>query len=101
MEEKRIAAAADAIRSACGDAEIGLILGSGLADSIAPLAGEHVLPYDSIPGFPLSTVPGHKSEWVSGMLQGKRVCIMRGRFHYYEGYDVRDLTLPVRVMKRL
>ncbi len=92
--------AAAAIRSACGEAEIGLILGSGLAQSIA-LENARTIAYDKIPGFPVSTAPGHQSEWVCGELGGKRVCLMRGRFHLYEGYPMEKIALPVRVMKRL
>ncbi|AOM82740.1 purine-nucleoside phosphorylase [Salisediminibacterium beveridgei] len=81
--------------------EIGLILGSGLgvlADEIeAPL----VIPYHEIPGFPASTVSGHKGQLVIGELQGKRVVAMQGRFHFYEGYDMQLVTLPVRVMRAI
>lgn len=97
---ERVRKAADAIRSACGGTEIGLILGSGLADSI-DLADARTIRYEEIPGFPISTAAGHKSEWVTGTLGGRRVCMMRGRFHYYEGWTPEDIILPVRVMKVL
>jgi len=96
----RVQKAAEVIRAACGNADIGLILGSGLADTVK-LENAVTIPYADIPGFPISTVPGHKSEWVCGTLGGKRVCMMRGRFHFYEGYKPEDIVLPVRVMKLL
>lgn len=97
---ERAQKAAEAIRNACGEAEIGLILGSGLADSVS-LENEKTILYKDIPEFPLSTAAGHKSEWVTGTLCGKRVCLMKGRFHYYEGYSIEDVVLPIRVMKLL
>ena len=96
----RIKNAADAIFQKCGGAELGLILGSGLADSVK-LEAPTVMNYTDIPGFPVSTALGHKSEWVCGTLGGKKVCMMRGRFHLYEGYRPEDIVLPVRVMKLL
>lgn len=100
-ENKRIDAAAQAIEQACGSAEIGVILGSGLGEYAQALEDARVLPYAQVPGFPVSTVPGHAGQWCAGRLHGKRVAMMRGRFHYYEGYDLRDVTLPVRVMQKL
>jgi len=99
--EKRIQDAATTIRQTCGDAEIGVILGSGLGEYIQALQQSKVLPYADIPGFPASTVVGHAGEWHTGLLHGKRVAMMRGRFHYYEGYSLQDVTLPVRVMQAL
>ena len=97
---EKINAAADGIRAACGEAEIGMILGSGLAESIS-LENEKKIAYQEIPNFPVSTVPGHKSEWVGGTLHGKRICMMRGRFHMYEGWTMEQIAMPIRVMKRL
>lgn len=97
---ERIEKAAQVIRDACGEAEIGLILGSGLSDVIQ-LKNAKTLRYEDIPGFPISTAAGHKSEWVSGTLAGKKIFLMRGRFHYYEGYSSEDIILPIRVMKLL
>ncbi len=97
---QRIRDAADYIRERCGEAETGLILGSGLADTVA-LTDETILNYADIPGFPVSTAIGHKSEWVCGKLNGRRVFMLRGRFHLYEGYSPDDVVLPVRVMKLL
>ena len=59
------------------------------------------LPYSEIPGFPRSTVAGHAGMWCCGTLHGKRVVMMQGRFHYYEGYGMKDVTLPVRVMQKI
>ena len=64
---------------------------------IAPLT----IPYKEIPHFPVSTVSGHKGQFVCGKLGGKEVLCMQGRFHYYEGYDLKQVTMPVRVMKLL
>lgn len=100
-EMARIDRAAEAIRSRCGGGEIGLILGSGLGDSITALKDVRKMSYGEIPEFPASTVPGHHGEWITGDLHGKRVAVMRGRFHYYEGHPIRDVVLPVRVMQRL
>ena len=99
----RVQGAARSIREACGGADIGVILGSGLGEYTEALQDAKVLPYASIPGFPTSssTVVGHASEWHAGLLHGKRVAMMRGRFHYYEGYALQDVTLPVRVMQAL
>lgn len=102
MEEmQRIEKAAQVIKEACGDANIGVILGSGLGDYAQALEDERHIAYADVPGFPVSTVPGHAGVWYTGTLKGKRVCMMRGRFHYYEGYSLKDVTLPVRVMQRL
>ncbi len=101
MEMERIKRAAEKLRERCGEAEIGLILGSGLSDSLPSLKDAKALSYGEIPGFPVSTVPGHRGEWVTADMHGKRVAVMRGRFHFYEGYSVQDVTLPVRVMRLL
>ena len=98
---EQIDRAAAAIEAACGGAEIAVILGSGLGGYAEALENPTFLPYKDIPGFPVSTAPGHASRWCAGTLHGKRVCMMQGRFHAYEGYDLREVTLPVRVMKRL
>lgn len=82
--------------------EIGLILGSGLgffADERIEVVGR--LPYADIEGFPLSTVPGHAGQFVYGTLEGKRVICMQGRFHFYEGYCMAELGLPIRLMDHM
>ena len=85
----------------CGKADIGVILGSGLGDYAEALEDAVKLPYSEIPGFPRSTVAGHAGMWCCGTLYGKRVVMMQGRFHYYEGYGMKDVTLPVRVMQKI
>ncbi len=80
---------------------IGLILGSGLGILADEIDEATVIPYGEIPGFPTSTVAGHKGQLVIGMLEGKQVVAMQGRFHFYEGYDMELVTLPVRVMKAI
>lgn len=100
-EIERIDRAADYIREVLGNAEIGLVLGSGLGDYALAMTDAKVVPYAEIPGFPASTVPGHAGEMWCGTLQGKRVMMMRGRFHSYEGYALNDVVLPIRVMARM
>lgn len=100
-EMKRIDEAAAKVLDVCGKADIGVILGSGLGDYAEALEDAVKLPYSEIPGFPRSTVAGHAGMWCCGTLYGKRVVMMQGRFHYYEGYGMKDVTLPVRVMQKI
>lgn len=100
-EMKRIDEAAAKVLAVCGKADIGVILGSGLGDYAEALEDAVKLPYSEIPGFPHSTVAGHAGMWCCGTLYGKRVVMMQGRFHYYEGYGMKDVTLPVRVMQKI
>lgn len=94
--------AADFIRSRTSDQPwVGLILGSGLSGLAGQIENADVIPYAEIPNFPISTVAGHAGRLVIGKLAGVTVCAMQGRFHYYEGYTMQQVTLPVRVMKRL
>ncbi|MYL46945.1 purine-nucleoside phosphorylase [Virgibacillus halodenitrificans] len=81
--------------------KIGLILGSGLGVLAEEIEEAIDISYEDIPGFPVSTVEGHKGQLVIGKLQGKEVLAMQGRFHYYEGYSMQQVTFPVRVMKQL
>lgn len=81
--------------------EYGVILGSGLGGFTNDIQIEFTLPYDEIPNFPVSTVEGHKGALVFGVIEGKKVVAMQGRFHFYEGYDMKQVTFPVRVMKYL
>ena len=81
--------------------EIAITLGSGLGDLADHLVDAVQIPYGEIPHFPVSTVAGHKGQFVVGKLKGREVLCMQGRFHYYEGYDLKQVTLPVRVMKLL
>jgi purine-nucleoside phosphorylase len=80
---------------------VGLILGSGLGELADEVEAPIVIPYSEIPHFPVSTVVGHAGQLVLGRLQDVPVVAMRGRVHYYEGYSLRDVTFPVRVMRRL
>ena len=81
--------------------EYGVILGSGLGNFTDDIDVEFILPYSEIPNFPVSTVEGHKGALVFGTIQGKKVVAMQGRFHFYEGYDMKQVTFPIRVMKYL
>lgn len=79
--------------------DIALILGSGLGDYADRIDREAVLEYKDIKGFPVSTVPGHKGKFVFGRVGGVKVVIMQGRVHYYEGYSMEDVVLPIRLMR--
>lgn len=79
----------------------GIILGSGLGKLAEKIENQIVIPYREIPEFPVSTAVGHKGNFIAGELGGKFVIAMQGRFHYYEGYSMELVTLPVRVMKVL
>ncbi|EXJ24199.1 Purine nucleoside phosphorylase [Alkalibacterium sp. AK22] len=81
--------------------EIGLILGSGLGELADEATNSVAIPYEDIPGFPVSTVEGHAGKLVYGSLGGRKVLAMQGRFHFYEGYGVKEVTFPVRIMKAL
>jgi purine-nucleoside phosphorylase len=81
--------------------EYGVILGSGLGSFTDDIEIAFTLPYDEIPNFPVSTVEGHKGALVFGTIGSKKVVAMQGRFHFYEGYDMKEVTFPVRVMKYL
>lgn len=79
----------------------GVILGSGLGGFANDIEIEYTLPYNEIPNFPVSTVEGHKGALIFGKIGGQSVVAMQGRFHYYEGYSMQEVTFPVRVMKYL
>ena len=81
--------------------EIAIILGTGLGDLINYIQDSEAIDYKDIPHFPVSTVEGHSGRLIFGELGGKRVMAMQGRFHYYEGYDMKEVTFPVRVMQHL
>lgn len=81
--------------------EYGVILGSGLGSFTDDIQIEFTLPYTEIPNFPVSTVQGHKGALVFGTIGDKKVVAMQGRFHFYEGYSMKEVTFPVRVMKYL
>src|SRR4051812_46724964 len=84
-----------------GRPRVGIILGTGLGGLAEDIEAEATLPYAEIPHFPRSTVISHAGRLVCGRLAGKSVLAMEGRFHFYEGYSLQDITLPVRVMKAL
>lgn len=79
----------------------GIILGSGLGNLVSEIDIKYEIPYSEIPGFPVSTVKGHKGKLIFGYLSGQPIVAMAGRFHYYEGYSLKEVTFPVRVMKFL
>ena len=81
--------------------EVGVILGTGLGALVNYIETDTVIAYEHIPHFPVSTVESHKGKLIIGRLGGKNVIVMQGRFHYYEGYSMQEVTFPVRVMKLL
>ena len=98
----RIEAAAAVVRRAAAPApEIGIILGTGLGGLADEIAVDASVPYEKIPGFPLSTVESHAGRLLLGRLGSRRVIAMQGRFHRYEGYSLTEVTFPVRVMHAL
>lgn len=81
--------------------EVGIVLGTGLGDFGDRIAAHTIIDYKEIPGFPVSTVEGHKGRLIFGEIGGRRVVAMQGRFHYYEGYTMQQVTFPIRVMQQL
>ncbi|MGM0445579.1 MAG: purine-nucleoside phosphorylase [Bacillota bacterium] len=81
--------------------DILLILGSGLGVLADEISDKKVLKYEDIPNFPVSTVEGHAGQFVFGNFEGKKVVAMQGRFHYYEGYSMKEIALPIRVMYKM
>lgn len=81
--------------------EVGIILGTGLGGLVKEIEVEYQLMYTNIPNFPISTLEFHSGKLIFGTLAGKKVVAMQGRLHYYEGYDMKQITFPVRVMKFL
>ena len=81
--------------------EIGIILGTGLGQLINDVEILHEVSYNHIPNFPTATVEFHKGKLIYGTLEGKKVIVMQGRFHVYEGYSLQDVTFPVRIMQKL
>lgn len=79
----------------------GVILGSGLGGFTQDITIEHTIPYSELPNFPVTTVEGHSGQLVFGKIGQNNVVAMQGRFHYYEGYNMQEVTFPVRVMKAL
>ncbi len=98
---ERIYTAANYVKSQLGDLrpKVGIVLGSGLGKLAESISNPITIPYRTIPGFPVSTAIGHKGNFIVGELGGKTVIAMQGRIHYYEGYPMELVTLPIRVMK--
>lgn len=94
--------AADSIREKTGHRpRLALVLGSGLSGLASTVADADIIRFEEIPGWPASTVAGHSGRLVIGTLEGQPVLVMQGRVHYYEGYEVQQLVMPVRVMQKL
>lgn len=99
---EKIKQTADYIRQHVNDIpRTAIILGTGLGALVDHIEDKQYIPYSEIPNFPVSTVEGHSGNLIFGNLAGKRVIAMQGRFHYYEGYDMKQVTFPVRVFKAL
>ncbi|MEZ4826085.1 MAG: purine-nucleoside phosphorylase [Bacteroidia bacterium] len=81
--------------------EVGIILGTGLGGLVSEITVEKSIPYNFIPHFPISTVESHFGKLIFGKIGEKRVVAMQGRFHYYEGYSMQEITFPVRILKLL
>lgn len=81
--------------------KVGIVLGTGLGGLVDEIDIKYDLPYEKLPHFPLSTVESHKGRLIFGYLNGQKVVAMQGRFHYYEGYDMKEVTFPIRVLKLL
>lgn len=93
---------ADLIHSKWGDKlDFGLILGSGLGSIAESVRDGIAIPFGEIPGFPRSTIAGHEGRLIIGKIENKNVFVMQGRIHFYEGYSMQEITMPVRVMQRL
>lgn len=99
---QKIFQTAEYIRSKVSDIpQTAIILGTGLGALVDHIEEKQFIPYTEIPNFPVSTVEGHSGNLIFGKLGNKRVMAMQGRFHYYEGYDMKQVTFPVRVMNAL
>jgi purine-nucleoside phosphorylase len=99
---KQIDIVADFIRSKSSyHPQVGIILGSGLGGLAASVESAAIIPYNEIPEWPVSTVIGHQGRLLIGKFEGKEVIVMQGRVHYYEGYSMAQVCLPVRVLQRL
>ena len=99
---EKIKQTADYIRSKAGNVpETAIILGTGLGALVDHITEKKYIPYTEIPNFPVSTVEGHSGNLIFVRLGNRQVIAMQGRFHYYEGYDMKEVTFPVRVMKQL
>ena len=93
---------ADYLKSKIGDIpNTAIILGTGLGELVHEIEDKTEIPYPEIPNFPVSTVEGHSGKLIIGTLGGKKVLAMQGRFHYYEGYSMEEVTFPIRVFQAL
>jgi len=93
---------ADYLNSRIGEIpNTAIILGTGLGELVHEIEDKNEIPYTEIPNFPVSTVEGHSGKLIVGTLGGKKVLAMQGRFHYYEGYDMKQVTFPIRVFQAL
>ena len=99
---QKIQQTADYIRSRVNEIpQTAIILGTGLGALVDHIEDKQYIAYTDIPNFPVSTVEGHSGNLIFGKLGNKKVMAMQGRFHFYEGYDMKQVTFPVRVMKEL
>lgn len=99
---QKIRETADYIKNTAGNTpQYAIILGTGLGELANAITDKNEIPYDNIPNFPVSTVEGHSGKLIFGKLGGIDVIAMQGRFHYYEGYDMKEVTFPVRVFQAL
>ncbi len=99
---EKIKQTADYLRQRAGEMpKLAIILGTGLGNLVDHIENKQYISYSEIPNFPVSTVEGHSGNLIFGTMGGKRVMAMQGRFHYYEGYDMKTVTFPVRVFKEL
>lgn len=98
---KKIETSAEYIRSKTGEIDVAIILGTGLAGVAEEIVKECVIPYTEIPNFAISTVEGHHGNLIYGTLGKKKVLALQGRFHYYEGFSMQEVTFPVRVFNAL
>ena len=89
------------IKEKCNDPEVGIILGTGLGGLVSEIDVCKEISYHDIPHFPVSTVESHEGKLIFGTLGGKQIMAMQGRFHYYEGYSLKQITFPIRIMKML
>jgi purine-nucleoside phosphorylase len=93
---------ADFLKSKIGEIpNTAIILGTGLGELVHEIEDKNEIPYPEIPNFPVSTVEGHSGKLIIGTLGGKKVLAMQGRFHYYEGYTMKEVTFPIRVFQAL
>lgn len=100
--QEQVFTAVSFLRDRCGDLpEIILVLGTGLGGIAERIDEAVVIPYENIPNFPQSTVTSHAGNLIFGNLSNRRVAVLQGRFHFYEGYSTRELTFPVRVLSQL